>query len=162
MIKQTFYKILLYTYLTSIFQNIHALRLKYEAPFSYGIIGSIDIFIHPQPNDTFIKQNPNCTKTNRLWPGGSIFFDYRFFENLFSFGISTTYTNRTFAHDSDLDHIKTITNRFQYLFELLLWLLNSDCMPYKAFLYTVNSGYNEFLLITKHIIFTDCIDFFMK
>jgi hypothetical protein len=86
---------------------------KYESALSYGIIGGLDVFAHPQTDEYFAKQYPegkgSATKTQRYFPGGGIFLEYRLISVLGAILVGS-YSNRSFSHDTDDKYIKTITN----------------------------------------------------
>lgn len=86
---------------------------KYESSFSYGVIGGIDVFSHPQTDEYFAKKYPagkdSATKTQRYFPGGGVFIEYRVISVL-GIILVGSYANRSFSHDTDNKHIKTITD----------------------------------------------------
>lgn len=100
--------VLTYTFFIC-YGKLDAMTLRYESPFSYGIVAGLDVFDHPQKPDAFIENHPACTKTQRFFPGGGVFVDYRLFNSI-SFGLASSYTNRGFCHVSDVDQTRTITN----------------------------------------------------
>lgn len=123
MAKKAFYMVI---FIHCICSQAYAFRDKYEPAFSYGIIGGVDVFLHPQTDEYFAKQYPSgkdsATKTQRYFPGGGIFLEYRVISVVGAILVGS-YANRSFSHDTDDKHIKTITNVHCIDVALLLSLL---------------------------------------
>lgn len=101
-------------------KSFTAVNYKYEPDYSYGLKIGLSKFFHPFNDDDFIEKYPNCTKKNTLSFNSAIFFEKRFFSQIFGIGAELEYRNRNFFHLNELYFYKYYVN-LRCLDRCLLW-----------------------------------------